>query len=294
MTIYSLAPSSAGAERNWSIQDFIVSKRRNRLTEGRGTKLVAIYWNSRALERAEQEVAEHPGCKRKQEGIDDSLTWRERVVERADFPHPDPETWEPFSNYGTSSKGNFEGMHGDERDPDADVDGDDDGDSDEEGVSDWQYASQYAHLIKPCPFPVLNGIKVGDLVLWFFGGAYNEWYLGVVTKVQTARAQLPVTAIFEDGTSRLAPEKGMYGATGGKEWVMLSHVPPGMELKGFAKEAYDNIMETRRAAAARAAAAAAPPAGSADRPMTLDDESESESGEGGAAGEDVCSQADNR
>ncbi|KAG8465793.1 hypothetical protein KFE25_005363 [Diacronema lutheri] len=65
--IFSLAPSTAGAERNWSIQDFIVSKRRNRLTDARGTELVAIYWNLRALETAFK--AAEIGRKRKFEGI---------------------------------------------------------------------------------------------------------------------------------------------------------------------------------------------------------------------------------
>ena len=61
-----------------------------------------------------------------------------------------------------------------------------------------------------------------------------------MTKVQGPRAELPITAIFEDGPSRLAPLQNMYGATGGKEWVLLSEVPPGMELElqGFAKDAY--------------------------------------------------------
>jgi hypothetical protein len=77
--------------------------------------------------------------------------------------------------------------------------------------------------------------------------------LGVVTRVQTARAELPVTAAFADGTSHLGPQMQLYGTTGGKEWALLSSLPPGMELEGFARQAADET-----AAAAVPAAAARP------------------------------------
>jgi len=31
----------------------------------------------------------------------------------------------------------------------------------------------------------------------------------------------------------------LYGTTGGKEWALLSSLPPGMELEGFARQAAD-------------------------------------------------------
>ena len=178
--IFSLAPSTAGAERNWSIQDFIVSKRRNRLTDARGTELVAIYWNLRALETAFK--AAEIGRKRKVGKGDDA--WRSRVTECWDrvadytsqllrrvsysdigvadsyslllYPNTFPIHWR--SSIGTE----FEGIHGDDN---GRLDGDDDalliGESDE-GVIDWQYSEQYSRFVKPCPHPLLAGINVGD------------------------------------------------------------------------------------------------------------------------------------
>jgi hypothetical protein len=117
--IFSLAPSSAGAERNWSIQDFIVSKRRNRLTDARGTKLVAIYWNLRTLETAFK--AAEVGCQRKV-GIG-HYSRRSRITEHPAFLHLDPDTWEQFTNWRSSVGNEFEGMHGDDN---GRVDDDDD------------------------------------------------------------------------------------------------------------------------------------------------------------------------
>ena len=44
LKLLSLPPSAASAERNWSTQDFIVSKRRNRLAPRRAEKLIYIYF----------------------------------------------------------------------------------------------------------------------------------------------------------------------------------------------------------------------------------------------------------
>lgn len=192
-------------------------------------------------------MEEQPGDKRKHD--DGSESWRVRIAEHAHFPHPLPESWLPFSNYSSSRLGNFTGMHGDElRQEEEEEDGEDGEDNEHGQVADWEFASIYSKYIKPCPHPVLAGIKEGDLVLWFFGAPYNAWYLGVVTKVQSGRAALPVHAEFEDGMSRLAPQKEEYGVTGGKEWALLSELPRGMELTGFAAEALKVIAERRRVA----------------------------------------------
>jgi hypothetical protein len=52
LKLLSLPPSAASAERNWSTQDFIVSKRRNRLAPRRAEKLIYIYFNLRSLAQA--------------------------------------------------------------------------------------------------------------------------------------------------------------------------------------------------------------------------------------------------
>ena len=53
MKLLSLPPSSASAERNWSTQDLIISKRRNCLAPARAEKLVYIYFNLRSLRQVD-------------------------------------------------------------------------------------------------------------------------------------------------------------------------------------------------------------------------------------------------
>ena len=50
---FTLTPSAAAVERNWSVKDFIIYMRRNPLTGARSEteELVAIYWNLRIAER---------------------------------------------------------------------------------------------------------------------------------------------------------------------------------------------------------------------------------------------------
>lgn len=105
LIIFSLVPSAAAAERNWSVQDFIFSRRRNRLDGARGTQLVYIYFNTRSLarrvEQNEIRLAE----------------WRERsnsLERNTEFPHHPKRDWAPFSNWEQSARGAFEGMHGDQ------------------------------------------------------------------------------------------------------------------------------------------------------------------------------------
>lgn len=56
-----LPPSAASAERNWSTQDFIASKRRNRLKARRAEKLIYIYFNLRSLAPRWRRVGVDPG-----------------------------------------------------------------------------------------------------------------------------------------------------------------------------------------------------------------------------------------
>ena len=45
MIVYSIPCSQAASERIWSIYDFLHSKRRNRLSANKTTKLVCLYVN---------------------------------------------------------------------------------------------------------------------------------------------------------------------------------------------------------------------------------------------------------
>jgi hypothetical protein len=70
-----------------------------------------------------------------------------------------------------------------------------------EPVSDWEQAASAAtDCIRACTQALLTEIKVGDYIA--------------------------------DGTSYLAPRAAAYGASGGREWVVLSKLPPGVELAG--------------------------------------------------------------
>jgi len=111
---FGLTPTASSAERNWSLQDFIFSRRRNRLEGARGSALVYVYWNLRALvDRARDEVA----------ALQD---WRTRLARTlSSFPHPDGE-WQAFSNYKSSARGDFDELYGDGIDLDCDYDDCDD------------------------------------------------------------------------------------------------------------------------------------------------------------------------
>jgi hypothetical protein len=82
LQLLHLKPSAASAERNWSTQDFIISKRRNRLASRRAEKLVYIYFNQRSLAQAE--------AQRRGPGITDEALarWHNSLVVHADFHWP--------------------------------------------------------------------------------------------------------------------------------------------------------------------------------------------------------------
>lgn len=218
-TIFSLSPTAAGAERNWSIQDFIFSKRRNRLDGERGTRLVYVYWNLRALEA------------RKRSDKADLSKWRADLqTTPRNFPHP-TDTWTPFSNWSSSALGNFDGMHGDDRvdviddsDDEYDVEQDD---VDETPALDWSKAG--TARLRPCPSgdaaAVTGALRPGDKIVVWFGAPYFAWYEGKITRLDR-RCALPVTALFDDGEAEIALDPGLYGVTGGREWAILEASQP--------------------------------------------------------------------
>lgn len=115
LKVLSLPPSSASAERNWSTQDFIISKRRSRLAPRRGEKLVYIYFNLRSLAQAE--------AQRRGPGItDDALErWHASLVVHADFRWPSESDGKQVFEWDDDDDAEYVGMHGDEMaDEDAD------------------------------------------------------------------------------------------------------------------------------------------------------------------------------
>jgi hypothetical protein len=110
LRVLSCAPSAAGAERNWSTQDYIVSKRRNRLTPQRAEKLVYIYFNSRSLARSEAQ-RRGPGIT-----VETLERWHSSFVVHPDFHWPNQgEGKQMFEWDGDDDEDTeFIGMHGDE------------------------------------------------------------------------------------------------------------------------------------------------------------------------------------
>jgi hypothetical protein len=83
-------------------------------------------------------------------------------------------------------------------------------------VSDWEQAAA-TDCIRACPQALLTDIKVGDYIAWYvLGGTFDGCYIGIVSRVQSRRAKLPITAVFADGTLYLAPRAAAYGASGGR------------------------------------------------------------------------------
>jgi hypothetical protein len=227
-TVFSFAPTAAGAERNWSVQEFIFSKRRNRLAGERGTDLVFVYWNLRAL--AAQAAA----------ATTEMLGWRESLqTALPSFPHP-TRSWAPFSNWRDSSLGSFDGMHGDEQVGGTDDSEEEEGEEDEMDDSpapDWSQAATVQ--LRPCPTgdsaaTVAASIARGDKVVVCFGAPYSAWYVGTVVRIDW-RYELPVFAVFEDGEAATAGDPALYGVMGGREWALLQPVElaaPGAGLRG--------------------------------------------------------------
>lgn len=213
-----LPPSASTAERNWSAQGLIFSARRVRLDGDRGTKLVRIYWNLRALDRSNVLSTERPPA--------------ERALES--FPVVDS-SWEPFSNWGSSRSGDFTGMHGDEMaalesargivDPDEDDDGSDGGIDgvDPAEVLDWE--DRAAHTVMPCPANILEDVKPGTPIVAWFGDGFDAWYVGTITRVDRRRKEKFV-AEFDGGGAYLNLTMETYGVTGGKQWAVLARQAP--------------------------------------------------------------------
>lgn len=224
MIVFSLPPGSSAAERNWSLQDFIFSLRRNRLTGFRGTQLVSIYWNLRALNKSGEFVRRSPPI-----ATDVTLAgWRSRALApKPNFPHPDA-SWKPNSNWANSDAGNFKGLHGDESNlvgagPEDEEVADDDDAEDNIQAQEWSGAA--AALLRKVPDNVPDDLKQGDRIVVWFGTPWHDWFVGEIVRVDL-RLSLPVIALFQDGEASLALDPELYGVKSGNQWALLQAKSP--------------------------------------------------------------------
>jgi hypothetical protein len=213
--LWSLAPTSAAAERNWSAQGRIFSETRTRLTAERGTKLVSVYWNLRALYMYDD------GLKERAPHSESLVAWRRRLEAHSSFPHKEV-GWEPTANYGTTEPEDdeFVGMHGDE-----DAEGHEEDISDEEGEEEApNWAGAAACALRPAPASIPADLRKGDVLVVYFHKPHSDWFIGVIDKVDP-RSRLPVSASFDDGAARLFLDADLYGVKDGKQWALLTRRP---------------------------------------------------------------------
>ena len=231
MKLLSLPPSAASAERNWSTQDFIISKRRNRLLARRAMKLVYIYYNLRSLARAE--------AQRRGPGITDEALerWHTTLIAHTTFQWPseaDGKHMYEWESDGDDAE--FEGMHGDEL---ADDDDEDDVDEEEADRQEEEAAKEpfecdtfatpgEGYEVMLCPSKLPHDLEVGMKMAQWFGPPYNAWYVGKVSDVnrrRTVSENVSVEFSEEMGetTSVMVADKETYGAD--KLWVLLKPIP---------------------------------------------------------------------
>ena len=232
LKLLSLPPSAAAAERNWSTQDMIISKRRNRLAAPRAEKLVYIYFNSRSLKPA--------GKPRLQPGITDEalLRWHSSLAVHATFQWPtEAQGKHMFAWDDTPPEMDYSGMHGDEMlDVDADSSDDDEyADADPSGFASVPFSvdefqtPEDTLAVLPCPAKLPHDIEVGSRVARWFGHPFHEWHVGTVVEVnRRRRVSENVTARFvspEEGETHgmFVADADTYGVD--RLWVAVRPVP---------------------------------------------------------------------
>ena len=231
LRLLSLPPSAACAERNWSTQDFIFSKRRNRLASVRGEKLVYIYYNIRSLLPHEQRTAGLSAEK--------LASWllllRGSPISRH-FPWPTRTDGQHMVMWDTvDDDAEFAGMHGDE-----DEDEDEDEKFDESAVDALlEQAAFQPYMpddnatpgtgidVLECPTNLPGDLVEGGQVALWFGPPYNKWFAGKIIQVNRRRTVSEnVTAEFvEDGQptwAHFTAARETYGAD--RRWVLLKRI----------------------------------------------------------------------
>ena len=227
--VLSLPPSAAAAERNWSTQDFINSKRRNRLAPDRSNKLVYIYFNRRSLARSEQ---------RKGPGVTDEklASWAKLLDAHSSFQWPSAaDGARLFAWVGDDDYDDFDGMYGDQMDDDGELGDDEAADLQAERAAFEPFVPNgFVTLgegfeVLPCPARLPQDLEVGQKVARWFGSPYNAWYTGKIEQVNKRKTiQDNVTAEFTDEThgttwGHWVASADTYGAD--RKWVLLKPVP---------------------------------------------------------------------
>ena len=156
--------------------------------------------------------------------------WQLKVVsgDPSCFLFPDRD-WEPFSNWHTSERRQAEAELMFDDDVKAELPEIDEL-SDEETEVAYEWAKASTSLLKPCPQEPLRSIKPGDAIVVWFGGEFNGWYEGKVTRI-TPRNKLPVRAMFADGEASFDVVKTLYGVTGGRKWALLQEMTSDADLE---------------------------------------------------------------
>ena len=228
----NLAPSAASAERNWSTQDYIISKRRNSLAPQRAEKLVNIYFNLRSLRKAQAQKC-GPGIT--EEAL---LRWHASLVVHPTFRWPTESEgrhtfeWDDDSDDADTE---FVGMHGDEMDGGIT---DSSEDEMEEGGSggalvpfepdDFSTPGEGLTVL-PCPTKLPHDLEVGGKLACWFAYPYNSWFVGKILEVNKRRTKSENVLVQfinpDEGETEglLVAEQETYGVD--KLWVVLKTVP---------------------------------------------------------------------
>ena len=179
MKLLSLPPSSASAERNWSTQDLIISKRRNCLAPARAEKLVYIYFNLRSLRQVD---AQKPSPGVTAEALQ---RWHSTLVVHSAFRWPEEQDgsrmfqWDEDAD-SSDEDSEFEGMHGDEMAADSSDEEEEKEPSDRALIPfepDDHSTPGEGLRILPCPSRLPHDLQVGGKLARWFTYPYNAWHV---------------------------------------------------------------------------------------------------------------------
>ena len=228
LRLLSLPPSAASAERNWSMQDYIISKRRNRLAPLRAEKLTYIYFNTRSLRQVHMI--------RGQGITDEALArWHSSLLVHAAFRWPtdtDGRDLYQWDEEPLESEDIFAGMHGDDSSDDS---SDESEDERTEGMALYEFVPNDVETpgegftLMPCPARLPHDLVVGTKIARWFGHPFNAWYVGTIGEVNRRRTKTEnVSARFfteEEGETlgMFLADADSYGPE--RLWVLLTPVP---------------------------------------------------------------------
>jgi hypothetical protein len=234
--MFSLVCSSAAAERNWSSHDFFISKRRNRLSTEKSTKLVSIYCNGRIIEKVVQEDTEPYDPSLSEPMQDYMAAFTEYNTPDTSYIHPTTEFLAQVLRTDTAVVDLYEGMHEEEMGNDLSL-GEEracDNANDEPNTEDItgghdvdddglhpEYISEIYDILE-CPANVPGDVEEGSLCAIYFGEPDNRWFEGVfagINKKKKKQLNAEVKFDIDDTTTPLLIVKETYGSN--KTWILL-------------------------------------------------------------------------